>query len=499
MSKVKKSIKLLIRRWSRFQSNLSTAQLKYIQLSAMIIAICLCLTTIDVVVHAYGSSANHDESNAKVDVLRDLSSSTSMRKLTGDDGMLPVQPFESNKYARQGGLDELNALIAELEDQNRIIISVSNFGYLDFVNSFVCQLEQLNMDNYLVVALDNDLFEHVAEQNIHVFQFRHLKQSKDTKRESSQSSVTSDDEFQMEWNSSKDIFAAAVEAEQKLAAAEAAVDDAASHAANHANQDRPTVGSPVKPTSPLPQSSTFKFAKAYDNDYDGLEIRQNANATGRASFGSKEFVQISKRKSRVVLQILMLGYDVLFSDIDVVWLKPPWDRLSTYTGDILIQSDALFNSGTDPNFNINSGLYFARSNHRTIEALKLIIGHGKQNKLSEQKAFNHVLCGAFKKKMNLGPGRRIGPDRCELYHKGEQVSVQVFNADEFPNGSNQVGWSSIRAHVRNSDTSNSYDKMYIMHANNINDTSIKIDTLMEVGLWYRRSDHGSCIRLRLQD
>lgn len=59
-------------------------------------------------------------------------------------------------------------------------------------------------------------------------------------------------------------------------------------------------------------------------------------------------------KSRVVLQILKMGYNVLLSDVDVYWFKNPMPLLNSFGPSVLVaQSDE---------FNI-TGAY---SNHLTL-------------------------------------------------------------------------------------------------------------------------------------
>lgn len=56
---------------------------------------------------------------------------------------------------------------------------------------------------------------------------------------------------------------------------------------------------------------------------------------------------MTKVKSRVVLQILNLGYNVLMSDVDVYWFKNPLPLLSSFGPAILVaQSDEYNIAGT---------------------------------------------------------------------------------------------------------------------------------------------------------
>lgn len=47
-------------------------------------------------------------------------------------------------------------------------------------------------------------------------------------------------------------------------------------------------------------------------------------------FGTECFQKVTKVKSRIVLQILKLGYNVLMSDVDVYWFKNPLPLLSSF-------------------------------------------------------------------------------------------------------------------------------------------------------------------------
>ena len=47
-------------------------------------------------------------------------------------------------------------------------------------------------------------------------------------------------------------------------------------------------------------------------------------------FGTDCFKKVTKMKSHTVLQILRLGYRVLFSDVDVYWFENPIQYMMSY-------------------------------------------------------------------------------------------------------------------------------------------------------------------------
>ena len=96
---------------------------------------------------------------------------------------------------------------------------------------------------------------------------------------------------------------------------------------------------------------------------------------GAGIFGDGKFRVALHWKDAVVMDVLALGYDVLFMDADVAFLRPPWEALAeetdgcdatwTYDGKVWGKRDS------DPQFGLltfrglNSGLALYRSNERT--------------------------------------------------------------------------------------------------------------------------------------
>lgn len=72
-------------------------------------------------------------------------------------------------------------------------------------------------------------------------------------------------------------------------------------------------------------------------------------------FGSDCFLNVTKVKSRLVLQILKLGYNVLLSDVDVYWFRNPLPFLHSFGPSVLVvQSDEYKETGNlKSNLNLN--------------------------------------------------------------------------------------------------------------------------------------------------
>jgi hypothetical protein len=201
-------------------------------------------------------------------------------------------------------------------------------------------------------------------------------------------------------------------------------------------------------------------------------------------FGSAGFVRTSRRKSMMVAEVVMLGYDVLFCDVDVVLFKNPHERLAEYAEDFLVSSDRRHADSAAPiNHNINSGLYYVRGRGRNFLTVRAIVRYGRKTGRSEQKAFNHVLCGAFKDDID-GPGWRFGGNRC-FYRALGGVTVSVLMLEEFANGSNDDLFADPASSV-----AERLPHVIALHLNYVSGRNAKIDRIRRIGKWYFDPDAG---------
>lgn len=130
-------------------------------------------------------------------------------------------------------------------------------------------------------------------------------------------------------------------------------------------------------------------------------------------FGTACFREVTKSKPQIVLKILKLGYNVLWTDVDIVWFRDPikeFYECGPHT--FPVQSDAPNSSrpansrGFKTGGTINSGFYFARSEPLVIRALETIIEHSMEHKApSEQPSFYKILCGEDQERL-------VGDNEC---------------------------------------------------------------------------------------
>ncbi|GJN14911.1 hypothetical protein PR202_gb01788 [Eleusine coracana subsp. coracana] len=200
-------------------------------------------------------------------------------------------------------------------------------------------------------------------------------------------------------------------------------------------------------------------------------------------FGTNCFQQVTKVKSRIVLEILKLGYNVLLSDVDVYWFHNPMPYLySLDPGTFIAQSDEYNETGPiNLPRRLNSGFYFARSDNATVTAMEMVVKHATNSGLSEQPSFYDVLCGQ-------DGAHRIGDDTC--LEPNTNLTVVFLKRDLFPNGAYKGLWNNHDVHSICKELG-----CFVLHNNWINGRKKKLLHQMSSGLWY----YDPSSRLCLQD
>ncbi|ANM59745.1 Nucleotide-diphospho-sugar transferase family protein [Arabidopsis thaliana] len=198
-------------------------------------------------------------------------------------------------------------------------------------------------------------------------------------------------------------------------------------------------------------------------------------------FGSKCFQRVTKVKSRTVLKILKLGYNVLLSDVDVYWFRNPLPLLQSFGPSVLAAQSDEYNTTAPINRprRLNSGFYFARSDSPTIAAMEKVVKHAATSGLSEQPSFYDTLCGE-------GGAYRLGDDRC--VEPETNLTVQFLDRELFPNGAYGDLWlkEDVRAECEKK-------HCFVLHNNWISGRLKKLERQMMKGLWEYDASMRMCV------
>ena len=202
-----------------------------------------------------------------------------------------------------------------------------------------------------------------------------------------------------------------------------------------------------------------------------------ANTSDVQLYGSKGFEGITKQKSRQTLLVLQLGYDVLWTDVDIFWKQDPRrDVLTEMENDVNIgiQTDALPTQCA--NVNINSGFYYVRQSEATVQVFEEIVKDGSTSSSSEQVSFNNVLCTS-----------KVGTEDC-VYEK-HMVKTHTLNRFHYPNGSME---KKMKNGTKLVDFS-SDDDIMIVHFNYRRGRETKQKSFQRAGMWLLQGPHSKCI------
>ncbi|KAG9438996.1 hypothetical protein H6P81_019161 [Aristolochia fimbriata] len=201
------------------------------------------------------------------------------------------------------------------------------------------------------------------------------------------------------------------------------------------------------------------------------QLAPNTISFNDCHFGTECFQKVTKVKSRIVLKILKLGYNVLLSDVDVYWFQNPLPYLYSFGPSVLVAQSDEYNETVPINLprKLNSGFYFARSDRPTISAMEKVVKHASNSDLSEQPSFYDVLCGE-------GGTYRIGDDKC--LEPKTNLTVHFLDRTRFPNGAYRGLWE--KKNVRKACMKQG---CVILHNNWVSGRKKKLERQVSSGLW----------------
>lgn len=220
----------------------------------------------------------------------------------------------------------------------------------------------------------------------------------------------------------------------------------------------------------------FAFVRGLPVYFDSFVLSGQNVSLRNAAYGSPEFRELTKLKSRVVLELLKLGYDTLWTDTDIVWFRNPIAQLQALGADLAIQSNAPDNEAANGKRRLNSGFYLARANARTITVFEDIISFAARSRMSEQPCFYDVICGK-------NGERRKGNDSCEY----KEFVAKVLDRTLYPNGITQGIWD-----VPKGTLASSFSHVFIVHNNWIKGPRGKWERFKRHGFVFYSQDDGLC-------
>ncbi|KAM0889119.1 hypothetical protein ACQ4PT_027909 [Festuca glaucescens] len=94
-----------------------------------------------------------------------------------------------------------------------------------------------------------------------------------------------------------------------------------------------------------------------------------ANVSSASRIMTKSYLEIVWVKLSLQQRVLELGYNYLFTDVDILWFRNPFRHINLYA-DMAVSTDR-FKGDTESLTNWpNTGFYYVRSTNRTVEMLR---------------------------------------------------------------------------------------------------------------------------------
>ncbi|KAF3620841.1 putative cytochromeA1-like [Capsicum annuum] len=132
-------------------------------------------------------------------------------------------------------------------------------------------------------------------------------------------------------------------------------------------------------------------------------VTGDVDFAGEKVYMSVEFINMMWRRTRFLMDVLKLGYNFIFTDTDVMWLRNPFLMLNKSNKLDLQMSTDWFNGNPFSNSNsINTGFYHVRSNSKTITLFQLWYAMRRNSKgMKEQDVLNKLIHEGVNKELGL--------------------------------------------------------------------------------------------------
>jgi len=190
------------------------------------------------------------------------------------------------------------------------------------------------------------------------------------------------------------------------------------------------------------------------------------------AYGDPIFASMMYAKVLCVLYVSLLGHDVLFQDVDIVWYKDPLtyfhdkSNVAIQEFDILFQHDGSAQPRYNP-YSANSGFYYVRANKKTAYLFTSLLYHGAV--IRKSKSHQQVLVQLLNEHSSL-----FG------------LKVKVFDkiqTDMFPGGFHyHQDWPTMHKIIEG--TSNAY----LLHMSWTENKVNKLLFFRQMGEWYVRDE-----------
>ncbi|XP_072973882.1 uncharacterized protein At4g15970-like [Typha angustifolia] len=133
----------------------------------------------------------------------------------------------------------------------------------------------------------------------------------------------------------------------------------------------------------------FDRCKSVHNICYFLKV-EGVNFTAEQLFMKKDYLKMMWRRNEFQQSILQMGYNFLFTDVDIIWFRDPFLEISV-AAHITISSDIFYGDPNDLGNRANGGFLYAKSSSKTIEFFdNWYLAREKYPGKNEQDIFDYI-------------------------------------------------------------------------------------------------------------
>ncbi|WOL16689.1 hypothetical protein Cni_G25477 [Canna indica] len=130
-------------------------------------------------------------------------------------------------------------------------------------------------------------------------------------------------------------------------------------------------------------------------------VTDGADISEEVFYMSKGFNDMMWRRTLFLGDVLRRGYSFIFTDMDVMWVRNPFQKLH-HEGEDLLVSCGAFHDNPLKNSNINTGFYFATPNNKTIALFdEWYASRNYSERLKDQDVLQRMVRGGVFERLGL--------------------------------------------------------------------------------------------------
>ncbi|XP_073126055.1 uncharacterized protein At1g28695-like [Henckelia pumila] len=130
---------------------------------------------------------------------------------------------------------------------------------------------------------------------------------------------------------------------------------------------------------------------------------EGVDFVGEKLYMSQDFIKMMWRRTSFLMDVLKRGYNFIFTDTDVLWLRDPFPYLNPdHVPDLQISTDRFNGNQFSIRNQINTGFYMIRSNNRTIALFEFWYSQkDNSTELKEQDVLQNLILAGISMKLGL--------------------------------------------------------------------------------------------------